>query len=61
MWMLEYAFPFHPQKYRRHETTTNRKSVKNWYTDYIEDLPTALFYDDEVKDYLFRGSLYLWS
>ena len=24
-------FPFYTQQDRRHETTTNRKSVKNWY------------------------------
>ena len=33
--VYEKAVPFHTQQDRRHETTTNRKSVKNWYIDYI--------------------------
>jgi len=29
--------PFHAQQDRRHETNTIRKSVKNWYIEYIDD------------------------
>ena len=35
--------PFLTQQDRRHETMTNRKSVKNWYIEYIGGIPTALF------------------
>ena len=34
--------PFHTQEDRHHETTTNRKSVKIWYVDYIGSIPTLI-------------------
>ena len=37
------SIPFYTQPDRRHETTTNRKSVKNWYVEYIVSRPTAIF------------------
>ena len=38
----------HPQQDRRHETTTNRKSVKHWSSDCIGGIPrvSLLSYDD---------------
>ena len=36
-------FPFDAQQDRRHKTTTDRKSVKNWDVEYIGSVPTVLF------------------
>ena len=35
--------PFHTQQDHHHKTTTNRKSVKNWYIDFIGGIPAQLF------------------
>ena len=35
-------FPFYTQQDRRHEATTNRKSVENLYIVYISGSPTLI-------------------
>ena len=42
----------HPQPDRRHETTTNRKSVKHWSSDCIGGIPrvSLLSYDDITNE-----------